>query len=350
MPQIGIADKVTLDGIKGTADSIKSSVETINATTDSIKTDVSATKSTIGNVKDNTETLKSYTSNISTRLGQTSDASSTTTVFGWLSRIYSYFTTYLNTTRIAKIDNIDTTISSRQAAWGAVAGTKTNIDNTYTNVGSNSDASSATGSVHAKLKDIKVNLPTSKQKYTAVFESSGTWTAPTGVTQVFVTACGAGGGGVGYDADNNLLLEGLAGGVTSFGALLSLSGGGKGDLGTIMGSSGGHISGEGTLGKVYNNICLSKGGDSIFAAGSFASTAPPKTNNGRGTGGAGCIDMSYTVSGGAGAGVIDYPLNVSPGTAYTITIGAGGAGGAGPFLGAHGQRGGDGYMIIEWYA
>ncbi|SNR86225.1 hypothetical protein SAMN05446037_100178 [Anaerovirgula multivorans] len=70
-------------------------------------------------------------------------------------------------------DRIDTTISSRQAAWGATTTHRDRIDTTIssraaqttantinTNVGSNSDASSATGSTHAKLKDIRAALNT----------------------------------------------------------------------------------------------------------------------------------------------------------------------------------------------
>ena len=65
-------------------------------------------------------------------------------------------------------NRLDANISSRQANWGATTTHRNRIDDTITsraaqttvntistNVGSNANAASATGSVHAKLKDIK---------------------------------------------------------------------------------------------------------------------------------------------------------------------------------------------------
>ena len=46
--------------------------------------------------------------------------------------------------------------------------------------------------------------------------------------------------------------------------------------------------------------------------------------------------------------MIKYPLTVVPGTVYTITIGAGGAGGIDGGGFNNGQVGGAGYMIIEY--
>ena len=115
MPQIGIADKTTQDNIN-----IK--VSTIETTANTINTNVNS---------------------INSKVGTNSDVAGTTTLFARLRQIYeycvntiySYLTTNMSSARMAKIDNLDTTVSSRQASWGAVAGTKTNIDNTATTVG-----------------------------------------------------------------------------------------------------------------------------------------------------------------------------------------------------------------------
>ena len=71
---------------------------------------------------------KAQVETIDTKVGTNADVAGTTTLFGRLKQSY---------------DNISTII--------------TNIGTVITNVGSNADASSATGSVHAKLKDIKAN-------------------------------------------------------------------------------------------------------------------------------------------------------------------------------------------------
>ncbi len=114
---------------------------------------------------------------IKTRIGQNTDATGTTTLFARLKQIYDYLASNLSSTRAAKIDNLDATISSRQASWGATATHSSRIDTTIssraaqitvdtinTNVGSNTDTSSATGSVHGKLKDIKSAIIASSTK------------------------------------------------------------------------------------------------------------------------------------------------------------------------------------------
>lgn len=83
--------------------------------------------------------------------------------------------------------NLNATISSRQASWGAVAGTKTNVDNTVVNVGSNADAFSLTGSLHAKLKYLFENqLMFKNAKFFTAHATSpvsaGTWTTVHTVT------------------------------------------------------------------------------------------------------------------------------------------------------------------------
>ena len=197
---------------------------------------------------------------------------------------------------------------------------------------------------------LKLLESSSKARYSDVFEATGTWTCPAGVTKVFITACAGGGAGHGYDGANQY--TGGTGGVTSFGALLTLSGGTGGGQ-TAVGKGGGHISGDGGN-QLYITSSSGKGrpgdgGSSIFINGPVGANEVRPTNNARGPGGQGFQPPAPAgeggKGGGAGAGVIKYPLTVVPGTVYTITIGAGGT----PTPVSYpGQPGGAGYMIIEY--
>ena len=55
-------------------------------------------------------------------------------VFAKAAETLNYLKTNLSAARVALIDRLDATISSRQASWGAVAGTRTNIDTTASRV------------------------------------------------------------------------------------------------------------------------------------------------------------------------------------------------------------------------
>lgn len=154
---IEIATKAMQDLIKAGVDAISSKVDVNTSTRQASWGADAGTKIDI--------------EEINTKVGLNTNGAGTTTVFARLNQIYTHLSTYLSSARAAKIDNLDVVISGRQADWGAVAATKTNIDaaktNTdtlKTNVGSNSDASSATGSVHAKLKDIKSSIPAGSVK------------------------------------------------------------------------------------------------------------------------------------------------------------------------------------------
>lgn len=179
-----------------------------------------------------------------------------------------------------------------------------------------------------------------------LFTSSGTFTVPTGVTTVYVTGCGGGGGsaGGGYNSPDSYYgasggggaaciktaitvvpgqsyaitvgargtagtktSSGGAGGATSFGALLSLPGGGGGS---------------------YNSSGLGVGG----SAGGAGGSAGLSGNTLFGYGGS-CIFGSHTVYKDSGAGVA--------GSNY----GSGGAGGYNNQVGAAGSQG---FMLVEW--
>lgn len=99
---------------------------------------------------------------ISTRASQASigantDAAGTITVFARLKQIYDYLASVLSSTRAAKIDSIDATVSSRAS--------QASVNTISTNVGSNADAASASGSLHAKLKDMKSAISQSDDYY-----------------------------------------------------------------------------------------------------------------------------------------------------------------------------------------
>ncbi len=146
MPQIGIADKQTLDNTKTV-------VDTIN-----------------------------------TKVGTNADVAGTTTVFARVKQIYEYM---VNTLLVA--------INGRQASWGAVAGTKTNIDNTAATVGTIntkvgvSTDTSATASLFGRLKQIwdKVSTLTSGTNFNSLYRSSsdGSFGTP-GATVLNITGAG----------------------------------------------------------------------------------------------------------------------------------------------------------------
>ncbi|EON70447.1 hypothetical protein [Lysinibacillus sphaericus] len=188
-----------------------------------------------------------------------------------------------------------------------------------------------------------------------VFTSNGTFTAPAGVTEVYVTGGGAGGSGGAWG--NLLTTSGNAGGVTSFGNLLSLPGGSggaarpEGGIGSIVSLPGGP---GGTAGKSNTENC--NGGSSGYYAGGTGINQV-LSDSGRAGDGAYCAGGGGIVNGHGGGGghfVIDLNLAVTPGTQYVITIGRGGAG----VQGRHSSqtsstytsgKGGDGILTVKWW-
>ncbi|MDO7787504.1 hypothetical protein [Desulforamulus aquiferis] len=91
-------------------------------------------------------------------------------VFAKAAEIVNYLKTNLSSARTAKIDNLDAAVSSRMPGTTthrdridtniSSRADLTTVNTINTNVGSNADASSASGSVHAKAKDIKALLST----------------------------------------------------------------------------------------------------------------------------------------------------------------------------------------------
>ena len=182
---------------------------------------------------------------------------------------------------------------------------------------------------------------------TQTFTSNGTFTVPAGVTKILVTAFGAGGGG--YDSGGGGGGEriikkaysvtpgtaisikigvggtnGVAGGTTVIGSLVTVAGG---------------ISGKDKAPNTYKGTVGGRSGedgqDNFMAYGG-------KSGGSKGGGGGGA---GYD-NGGYGASMGDYKSKGSDGG-----IGAGGGGGGyGRYPESYGEggKGGDGIVIIEW--
>lgn len=196
------------------------------------------------------------------------------------------------------------------------------------------------------------NKNASKVMRSKVYTSNGTFTAPAGVTDVYIT--GGGGGGGGAASSNTATGNGSSGGVTSFGALLSLSGGGGGSTlspavyyatpaGGPGGSEGGVSQGNGIGGAGGGSGWYSGGSSGVF----FTNTTSKMANGAHCSGGAGVV----APGGGGAAFVIKHRVPVTPLTNYSVTIGAGGKGGT--FQGSGyttiAGNGGDGILTVEWW-
>jgi len=193
-----------------------------------------------------------------------------------------------------------------------------------------------------------------------LFTSTGTFTAPTGVTKIFITMCGGGGGGGRDDgtsggggggagawiirtaftvvAGNNYTVtvgtggagatapstSGAAGGNTSFTDANSITV-------TCNGGSGGGIGGGGNGGAALGayNASEATAGTPVTTVGGNGGTAP---SGGRGGGGGNPFGTGGTGGSGSGAGQ------------NGIGFGAGGSGGCGAAAG----NGANGFALIEW--
>ncbi|MER2039728.1 MAG: hypothetical protein ABS944_16395 [Solibacillus sp.] len=189
-----------------------------------------------------------------------------------------------------------------------------------------------------------------------VFTANGTWTAPAGVTKIFVTGGGAGGGG-GYVGNESVA---GTGGITSFGSLFSLTGGGGGTGSSnilngqagVAGGSGGQSGGYLVHNATTGLQTLGNGGSVALFKGGSSSTDGTISRKNYKNGGYCCGGGAAGLNGGAGAGgsgdfVVNYPLTVSPGTSYPIVIGLGGAGVSASTSSA--GDGGNGILIVEWW-
>jgi len=199
------------------------------------------------------------------------------------------------------------------------------------------------------------------------FTASGTFVVPTGVTEVYVTGCAAGGNGLAGTPSPGPYVGGNGGGPgahvskkkivvtpgesitvtlgaigsnTTFGSYLTLPCGiaGKGGIGGSAGVSGGYAPGGGGLGG--GSYSTNVGGGGGGAPGPFGGDTGTSGSAGNSSGGSGGINGGGGGGGGASATGGTGGNGVSPGS------GGGGAGG-GFYAGSPGS-GGPPIITVEW--
>lgn len=106
--------------------------------------------------------------------------------------------------------------------------------------------------------------------------------------------------------------------------------------------------------KIYSSTSIAVGGRVVFSrttAGSYTWTCPANTTlvliQAVGGGGGGGGGNAYTGAGGLGGNYFQGVFNVTPGTTYTIQVGAGGIAGGGGGGGAPGGNGGSTYIQLS---
>lgn len=168
------------------------------------------------------------------------------------------------------------------------------------------------------------------------FTASGNFIPDANVTKVKVTLCGGGGGGGGASSGGSAS-NGGTGGTSSFGTLLSQTGaiGGGGALQPVP--TGPSAVNGGTPGGTYaqNSYCLPYNVTKSIQYGAG------------GSGGIGACPIPIDGGGGSPSNLVIGYFTVTPGTTYTVTIGAGGTGG-GNNGGSSGIAGTSGYVLVEW--
>lgn len=199
-----------------------------------------------------------------------------------------------------------------------------------------------------------------------VFTSSGTFTVPSDITEIFITACGGGGAGGNGGNSQSSGSDGGSGGSTIISDIVTLSGGAGGEGaqnwangGGIGGASGGAggtrgtCGGSGTGGDAQTVIygVGGIGGGSIGSGGggggkeNYGGPGAYGGGGGGGSGGSAPVGGGGGGGGGGGASIISSKYNVTPQQNISITVGSGGSPGQ---FGNRGGGGGGGIVIIEW--
>jgi hypothetical protein len=209
---------------------------------------------------------------------------------------------------------------------------------------------------------------TTQPTRTVLTSGSGTYTTPTGCTQIRVRAIGAGGGGAGggYDSTN-----GAGGGTTTFGAFTAVGGspgvgyhsgtigagaggaGGTGGSGTASVRTPGTAGGCGLITYINGSTAYTNGGAGGGSplggggAGDASRTGGGNGANGGGGGGGSGYTTALPAGGGGGAGEAIELVITGPASTYSYAVGAGGAGGAAGATGGGGGTGGNGIIIVD---
>lgn len=224
---------------------------------------------------------------------------------------------------------VDCNIYTTQTEAGSTAlNMKVDGESTFVAMGGGVSAYGATKG-RAKINgETYAILSESKPPYTEkswTIAGTYTFTVPSGITRIRVAVCGGGGGSCGHGMGSTTL-RGEAGGISSFGNLITATGGGGGylyiDGSTIKGEA--HGTGGNPNGESYEGESLSiKGLPSSFGghalsfineSGSYGQAVRVKQS------GRNYITFTYGGGGGYNSNYID----VIPSTTYKITVGKGG--------------------------
>lgn len=192
----------------------------------------------------------------------------------------------------------------------------------------------------------------------AVYDVSGTWTVPAGITRVYVQAWGGGGGG---GPGTLAAIAGAGGGAGGYGAILTSVTPGNSITVTVgAGGTAGPLLGVGGAGGTTSfGVLLSATGGSGGAAGATGptaggtSTAAINISGGKGNGGGALAviaagGMGGSAGGGGGPGGGGSSSGGSAGGAGSVPGGGGGGGGNTAVLAAAGGVGGSGRVVIWW--
>lgn len=191
----------------------------------------------------------------------------------------------------------------------------------------------------------------------AVYDKAGTysWRCPENVYKVLVTAVGAGGGGGGgmYLFGSGSARAGLSGGTVNSPITNMFDGAGGVKTAEAYNRPGndamGNAGGGGGTSSINASSMVTPPEDG--RAGGVSSFSNLLSVSGGSGGERGNGNQSNTVAGRGGSGgeaSVRKEVFVTPGDAYTITVGAGGVGGNSVNNVVRGGRGADGIIIIEW--
>jgi len=227
---------------------------------------------------------------------------------------------------------------------------------TVTSVGiANGGGISVSGSPVTGSGSITVGLRApSVQRLTS--GTGATYTTPSGVGYIKVSACGAGGGGGGSGTGSTAGNGGTGGTTTFSGGSLSCTGGAGGTIGSP--AAGGTCTGSGLNfpgsygGSVLTLLAGQFGGGAVGGQSAFWGGAgvSPGANSGSGGSGAqyNAVSNGNAYGGGGAGGCTQYIIS-SPAATYTYTIGAAGSAGTAGTSGLVGNAGAAGGIVVEEY-
>jgi hypothetical protein len=254
-------------------------------------------------------------------------------------------TAQLEATGAAKIGSLTLTSSPLPVASGGTGRATLTANNVLIGAGTSSVAFVAPGTSGNVLASNGTSWVSQTlaavQLREQLFLTSGTWTAPAGVTQVKLVVVGGGGGGGGYNstggtndggnggsagvAVGNVTVvpgtaytvtvgaggaggvtnaNGTAGSTSSFGALMSATGGGAGLTNGTIGANGAGTSGTTRNTNTSVTTLTPFGGANSRAPGSGAATVAWAINSANGAGAFGSGGTSVAAAAGAVNGIV----------------------------------------------